>query len=142
MNIIELNLKKIMPKQNQITKLDIARWIAIFPLTIIAILLYIKIIIDSLYRFLPLFFDIGVTNFILNVFNALLIPIIITASAYWLSPKFKFKSTFVIVIIFICLHGLRYVDSTYGRENFISFMPLYALSYLLSLFVAYKIEKK
>jgi hypothetical protein len=142
MNIIELNLKKIMPKQNQITKLDIARWIAIFPLTIIAILAYIKIIIDSLYRFLPLFFDIEVTNFILNVFNALLIPIIITASAYWVSPKFKFKSTFVIVIIFICLHGLRYVDSTYGRENFISFMPLYALSYLLSLFVAYRLERK
>jgi hypothetical protein len=131
-----------MPKQNQITKLDIARWIAIFPLTIIAILAYIKIIIDSLYRFLPLFFDIEVTNFILNVFNALLIPIIITASAYWVSPKFKFKSTFVIVIIFICLHGLRYVDSTYGRENFISFMPLYALSYLLSLFVAYRLERK
>ena len=52
-----------MPKKNQITKLDIARWIAIFPLTIIAILLYIKIIIDSLYRFLPSFFDIKVTNF-------------------------------------------------------------------------------
>lgn len=142
MNIIELNLKKIMPKQNQITKLDIARWIAIFPLTILAILLYIKIIIDSLYRFLPLFFDIEVTNFILNILNALLIPIIITVSAYWVSPKFKFKSTFVIVIIFICLHGLRYVDSTYGRENFISFMPLYALSYLLSLFVAYRLERK
>ena len=128
--------------KSKITKLDIARWISILPLTIFAILLYIKIILDSLYRFLPSFFDIKVTNFILNVFNALLIPIIITASAYWVSPKFKFKSTFVIVIIFICLHGLRYVDSTYGRENFISFMPLYALSYLLSLFIAYKIEKK
>ncbi len=71
-----------MPKQNQITKLDIAQWFAIFPLTIFAIFLYIKIILDSLYRFLPLFFDIEVTNFILNVFNALLIPTITTACAY------------------------------------------------------------
>jgi hypothetical protein len=143
LNAHQLFTKEVMmPKKIQITKLDIARWISILPLTILAILLYIKIILDSLYRFLPLFFGIEVTNSILNIFNALLIPIIITACAYLVSPKFKFKSTFVIVIIFICLHGLRYVDSTYGRENFISFMPLYAVSYLLSLFVAYRIEKK
>ncbi len=131
-----------MAKKIPINKVDIARWIAVFPLTVIAILLYIKIILDPLYRLLPLIFDIKVTNFILNIFNALLIPITITACAYWISPKNKFKATFVIVLIFICLHGLRYVDSTYGRENFISFMPLYAFSYLLSLFVVYKLENK
>ena len=32
-------------------------------------LLYIKIILDSLYRFLPLFFGIEVTNSILNIFK-------------------------------------------------------------------------
>jgi len=132
----------MMPKKIQVTKLDIVRWISILPLTILAILVYIKIILDSLDKFLPLFFDEKITNLITNVINALLIPIIITACAYWVSPKFKFKSTFVIVIIFICLHGLRYVDSSYGRENFISFMPLYALSYLLSLFFAYRLERK
>jgi hypothetical protein len=131
-----------MAKKIPINKLDIARWIAVFPLTVIAILLYVKIILDPLYRLLPLVFDIKVTNFILNIFNALLIPITITACAYWTSPKNKFKATFVIVLIFICLHGLRYVVSTYGRENFISFMPLYAFSYLLSLFVVYKLENK
>lgn len=130
-----------MAKKIKITKLDVARWISIFPLTVLAILLYIKIILDSLYKFLPLFLDTKVTIFILNVCNALLIPAIITACAYWISPKIKFKSSFVFVVIFIALHGLRYLDSTYGRENFISFMPLYALSYLISLFVAFKIER-
>jgi hypothetical protein len=131
-----------MAKKIPINKLDIARWIAVFPFTVIAILLYIKIILDPLYRFLSLAFNIKVQNLILSVFNAILIPIIITAFAYWISPKNKFKSTFVIVLIFICLHALRYLDSTYGRENFISFMPLYALSYLLSLYVVYKLENK
>ena len=130
-----------MAKKIKNTKLDIARWISIFPLTVLAILLYIKIILDSLYKFLPLFLDTKVTIFILNVCNALLIPAIITACAYWISPKIKFKSSLVFVIIFIVLHGFRYLDSTYGRENFISFMPLYALSYLISLFVAFRIER-
>lgn len=132
----------MMAKKIKITKFDIARWILILPLTILAILLYIKIILDSLYKFLPLFFDTKVTHFILNVCNAFFIPAIITACAYWISPKMKFKSTLVFIIIFICLHGLRYVDSSYGRENFISFMPLYVLSYLICLFVAYRIERK
>ncbi len=78
-----------MAKKIPINKLDIARWIAVFPLTVIAILLYIKIILDPLYRLLPLVFDIKVTNFILNIFNALLIPITITACVYWISPKNK-----------------------------------------------------
>ena len=130
-----------MAKKIKNTKLDIARWISIFPLTILAILVYIKIILDSLYKFLPLFLDTKVTIFILNVCNALLIPAIITACAYWISPKIKFKSSLVFVVIFIALHGLRYLDSTYGRENFISFMPLYALSYLISLFVAFRLER-
>ena len=131
-----------MTKKIPISKLDIARWIAAIPVTVIAIFLYVKIILDTLYTFLPLAFNIRVQNLILSVFNAILIPIIITACAYWISPKNKFKATFVIVLIFICLHGLRYVVSTYGRENFISFMPLYAFSYLLSLFVVYKLENK
>ena len=131
-----------MTKKIPISKLDIARWIAAIPVTVIAIFLYVKIILDTLYTFLPLAFNIRVQNLILSVFNAILIPIIITACAYWISPKNKFKSTFVIVLIFICLHAWRYLDSTYGRENFISFMPLYALSYLLSLYVVYKLENK
>ncbi len=131
-----------MTKKIPINKLDIARWIAVFPLTVISILLYIKIILDPLYTFLPLFFDAKINNFFLSALNALLIPIIITACAYLISPKRKFKSTFIIVLIFICLHGLRYLDSTYGRENFITFMPLYFISYLLSLFVVYKLENK
>jgi hypothetical protein len=131
-----------MTKKIPINKLDIARWIAAIPVTVIAILLYAKIILDPLYRFLPLAFNIRLQNLILSVFNAILIPIIITACAYWISPRNKFKSTLVIVLIFISLHALRYVDSTYGRENFISFMPLYVLSYLLSLFIVYKLENK
>jgi hypothetical protein len=131
-----------MTKKIPISKLDIARWIATIPVTVIAILLYVKIILDPLYTFLPLAFNIRVQNLILSVFNAILIPIIITACAYWISPKNKFKSTLVFVLIFISLHALRYLDSTYGRENFISFMPLYVLSYLLSLFIVYKLENK
>ena len=131
-----------MTKKIPINKLDIARWIAAIPVTVIAILLYAKIILDPLYRFLPLAFNIRLQNLIFSVFNAILIPIIITVCAYWISPKNKFKSTLVIVLIFISLHALRYLDSTYGRENFISFMPLYALSYLLSLFIVYKLENQ
>jgi hypothetical protein len=131
-----------MTKKIPINKLDIARWIVAIPVTVIAILLYVKIILDPLYRFLPLVSTIKVQNLILGVLNAISIPVVIAACAYWISPKNKFKSTFVIVLIFICLHALRYLDSTYGRENFISFTPLYALSYLLSLFIVYKLENK
>ncbi len=88
-----------MTKKIPISKLDIARWIAAIPVTLIAILLYVKIILDTLYTFLPLAFNIRVQNLILSVFNAILIPIIITACAYWISPKNKFKSTLVFVLI-------------------------------------------
>ena len=74
--------------------------------------------------------------------NALLLPALITSCGYLISPKLKYKSTLILAIFFIALQTFHYFDSEYVREGSKPYITFFVLSYLVSLSIAYKLDKK
>ncbi len=129
-----------MAKNNQINKLDIARWIAVLPLTIIAIFTFSNVFTGFLYKILPRFFNEEIVSNIAGISNAIGLPFLIIICGYWISPKFKLKSTTILVFLFLLLQVWHLFNSEYARSN--PFIPLFALSYLFGLFIIYKLGEK
>ena len=129
-----------MAKNNQINKLDIARWIAVFPVTIIAIFTFSSIFMGFLYKILPKFFNEEIVSNIAGITSAIGLPFLIIACGYWISPRFKFRSTTILVFLFLLLQAWHLFDSEYARSN--PFNLLFAVSYLLGLFIIYKLGRK
>lgn len=129
-----------MAKKNQITKLDIARWIAVLPATILGIIIFSTLFISMLYQVLPKLTNLNTVDNILGFLNAFLLPLVIIACGYWISPKFKFKSTLILSLLFIILQTLHIIYNEYDRSN--PFIPVFAISYLIGLFVVYRFGKK
>ncbi len=128
-------------KKTQITKIDIFKWIAVIPITILAIIFFERGFIDS---FFSLFHSVDEESLsrIVGITNGLLLPALIVTCGFVVSPKFKFKSSLILAIFFIGLQTFHYFDSEYVREGAKPFIPFFALSYLLSLYFAYKLDKK
>lgn len=125
----------------KITKLDVARWVGVIPLTIIFLILYTSTFIDLLYWFLNKFFNEEMVAHIVGFTNAITLPVIIVFCSYWISPKYKFQSTLVLVLCFAILQLFQII---YRIQNHWSLNPFIALSgaiYLIGLFVVYKLEK-
>jgi hypothetical protein len=129
-----------MAKKTSLTKLDIARWAALIPLTIVAILLYANIFIDALYAVFNKAFDEHTVANIVGFINATSLPALIVTCGYWISPRFKFKSTLVLVLFFSSLQIHYFFDTAYVRNN--PFILFFVISYLLGLLIVYRLEKK
>jgi hypothetical protein len=129
-----------MAKKIQITKLDIARWIAVLPATFLGITLFSNLFIGMLYHVLPKVTNVDTADNILGSLNAFLLPLIIIACGYWISPKYKFKSTLILVILFVAIQSIHLMYNEYVRSN--PFIAVFALSYLLGLFVVCRFGKK
>ncbi len=131
-----------MVKKTQTTKLDIARWIAVLPITVIALTLFATFFIELLYKSLiPFLSEDAVAN-IIGYINALSLPAIIVSCGYWIAPKLKFKSCLILAIIFIALQTWHYFDSEYVRHGVDPYIAFYAISYFISLYFAYKLGNK
>lgn len=129
-----------MAKKIQITKLDIIRWISVLPLAVIAIGIYSIFILDLLYKVLPKFLsDESVANTI-GLINAISLPALIVASGYFVPSKFKFRTSLILTLFFLALQTLHIAYNDYDRSN--PFIPVFALTYFISLGVIYKIDKK
>lgn len=129
-----------MSKKNQITKLDIIRWVSVLPVAVIAIGIYSIFILDLLYKVLPKFLgDESVANTV-GLVNAIALPILIVASGYFVASKFKFRTSLILTLFFLVLQTLHIAYNDYDRSN--PFIPVFALTYLISLGVIYKIDKK
>lgn len=129
-----------MAKKNQITKLDIIRWIAILPLTILAIIVFTNVFTNSLYIMLPRLFSEETVSNIIGIFDAISLPLLITACGYYISPKFKFKSTLFLILAFLLLQAWNLLYTEYARSN--PFIPFFVMSYLCGIFLVYKFGKK
>jgi hypothetical protein len=127
-------------KKQHFTKLDIARWTAVLPLTIILLLLYTSSFIDLLYWSLDKFFNEEVVANMVGLANAIILPIIIAACGYWISPKFKFQSTLILILCFVTLQLFHIIDRINNHWSLNPYISLSALSYLLSLYIVYRIE--
>ena len=131
-----------MAKKTQITKLDIARWIAILPATVIALTLFAAFFIELFYKALNTVLNEDAVANIVGYINAISLPAIIVACAYLISPKLKFKSCLILAIIFIALQTWHYIDSEYVRHGVDPYIPFYGMSYFVSLYIAFRLDKK
>lgn len=126
----------------QIHKLDIARWIAVLPITVIALTLFASIFVGLFYKVLNTFLDEDNAAQIVGFINAFSLPAIIVICTYWVSPKFKFKSCLVLAVFFIGLQAWHYIDSEYVRHGIAPYISFYAASYFINLYIAYKLDNK
>ena len=131
-----------MAKKTQTTKLDIARWIGVLPVTVIALTLFAVFFAELLYKALNTFLNEDAVANIIGYINALSLPAIITACAYWVSPKLKFKSCLIFVVIFIAMQTWHYFDSEYVRHGIDPYIAFYSMSYFISLYIAYRLDTK
>jgi hypothetical protein len=131
-----------MKYKNKIKKIDVLRWIAVLPITILILLIYIIFAIDIAYKFFGIFFDEELVAHIVGLINMLLMPILITASSYFLSPKYKFKSTLVFVLFFLLLESISVGLRIYEHMRLNPYIPLAAMIHLIALYVVYKVENK
>jgi hypothetical protein len=116
------------------------RWAAVIPLTIILLLFYTASFVDMLYWSLNKFFTEEIVAHIVGFLNAVLLPMIIAACGYWISPKYKFRSTLILVICFAILQLLQIIYRINNHWSLNPYLSIAALSYLFSLYVVYKIE--
>lgn len=128
--------------KKSINKLDIARWIAVLPITVIALILFATIFIEIFYKALNTFLNKDTVAHIVGYINAFSLPAIITACTYWVSPKFKFKSTLLFANIFIVFQVWYYFNNEYIRHGVNPYVTFYAMSYLTSFYVVYKLDNK
>ena len=131
-----------MAKKTQITKLDIVSWVAVLPVTIIALTLFAAFFIELFYKALNNVLNKDAVANIVGYINAISLPAIIVVCAYFISPKFKFKSCVILAIIFIALQTWHYIDSEYVRHGVDPYIPFYGMSYFVSLYIAFKLDKK
>ena len=127
---------------SRINKLEIVRWIAVLPITVIALTLFAAFFIELFYKAFNAFFNEDAVGHIVGYINALSLPAIIVACAFFVSPKFKFKSSLILAIVFIALQIWHYIDSAYVRHGIDPYIPIYAISYFISLYIVYKLDIK
>ncbi len=126
--------------KNKLTKLDIARWAAVLPATIIVLLIYGEFS-SWLNKIYLMNFHVKYPFFTIYI-DCIAMPLIVIACGYFISPKFKFRST-LILITFLALkiiHALH--TNEYLKYESNPFILLYLIIASLGLYGIYQIESK
>ena len=89
-----------MPKK--ITKLDIARWVAVLPISVIALLVYGEFSSLMTKAYLTNFHGNGDSSFTLYI-DCIAMPAIMLLCGYFISPRYKFKSSLALTAFYILI---------------------------------------
>ena len=129
-----------MKYKKPLTKIDILRWVAVLPITILIIVIYTTLVVDLFYKVFDILFNEEVVAHIVGITNMILIPILITACGYYIAPKFKFKSTLILVSFFLLLESISVSLRIYEHMHLNPYVSLALISHLIALYVVYKLE--
>lgn len=127
-----------MAKANKITKFDVARWLAIFPVTVLAIILYALVADVWLYKIFLMYFDGKNDGHLFSNFNAFIFALIISLGGYFMSPRFKFKSTLLTISTFSIFFAFFLINNPYVSHRAGSLVIIYLITSFLSLYIIYK----
>ncbi len=131
----------MMAKKIQFTKLDIARWFAVLPVTIIALLIYGEFSSWLNKVYLVNFHGDGDSFFTVYI-DCIAIPSIVLGCSYFISPRFKFKTTLVLISFFALTTTYALLTNDYLKHQFNPFILLYFVTASLGLYSIYQIENK
>jgi len=130
-----------MPKKIQITKIDIARWVAVLPVTIIALLIYGEFSSWLNKIYLVDFHGDGNSFFTVYI-DCVAIPSLVLGCSYFISPRFKFKMALVLISFFALTTTYALLTNDYLKHQFNPFILLYFVTASLGLYSIYQIENK
>ena len=123
------------------TKQDIIRWAAVFPATIIALLIYSEFSSWLNKTYLINFNGDGDSFFTVYI-DCIVIPLIVLGCGYFISPKFKFRSALILISFFALTTIYALLTNEYLKHAFNPFIALYFVTASLGLYGIYKFESK
>ena len=126
--------------KNKLTKLDIARWAAVLPVTIILLLVYGEFS-SWLNKIYLMNFHVKYPFFTIYI-DCIVMPLIVIACGYFISPKFKFRSTLILVTFFVLTVIYSLLTNEYLKYESNPFILLYLITASLGLYGSYQIESK
>lgn len=129
-----------MAKKIQITKLDIVRWAAVLPVTIILLLVYGEFS-SWLNKIYLMNFHVKYPFFTIYI-DCIVMPLIVIACGYFISPKFKFRSTLILVTFFVLTVIYSLLTNEYIKYESNPFILLYLITASLGLYGIYQLENK
>jgi hypothetical protein len=126
----------------KISIIDIVRWIAVLPITILILILYTTLFLDFSYWILGKLFNEDLVSHIIGLNNMILIPIIISLCSYFIPSKEKFKTTLISILLFASIQLLNIIDRFQHHWSINPYVGIAALTYLFCVFVIYRLENK
>ncbi len=126
--------------KNKLTKLDIARWAVVLPVTIILLLVYGEFS-SWLNKIYLMNFHVKYPFFTIYI-DCIAIPLIVIACGYFITPKFKFRSTLILVTFFVLTVIYSLLTNEYLKYESNPFILLYLITASLGLYGIYQIESK
>ena len=126
--------------KNKLTKLDIARWAVVLPVTIILLLVYGEFS-SWLNKIYLMNFHVKYPFFTIYI-DCIVMPLIVIACGYFISPKFKFRSTLILVTFFVLTVIYSLLTNEYLKYESHPFILLYLITASLGLYGIYQIESK
>ena len=126
--------------KNKLTKLDIARWALVLPATIIVLLIYSEFS-SWLNKIYLMNFHVKYPFFTIYI-DCIAIPLIVIACGYFITPKFKFRSTLILVTFFVLTTIYSLLTNEYLKYESNPFILLYLVTASLGLYGIYQIESK
>jgi hypothetical protein len=130
-----------MPRKIKITKLDIARWVAVLPISVIALLIHGEFSSLMSKTYLTYLHGTGDSSFTLYI-DCIAIPAIILLCGYFISPRYKFKSTLALAAFYVLTTVYELLTNDYVLRASNPFLIVYLATMLLGLYGIYKLESK
>ncbi len=127
--------------KNKFTKIDIARWIALLPATVAVLLVYGELS-SWLNKIYLINFHGNGDSFFTVYIDCIAIPMAITTCGYFISPKFKFRSTLILITFFALTTTYALLTNEYLKHEFNPFILLYFVTASLGLYSIYQLENK
>jgi len=126
-----------MPKR--ITKLDIARWVAVLPISVIALLIYGEFSSLMNKAYLTYLHGNGDSSFTLYI-DCIAMPAIMLLCGYFISPRYKFKSSLALTAFYILITIYELLTNEYVLHASNPFLIAYLATASLGLLCIYKLE--
>ena len=123
----------------KITKLEFARWVSVLPISVIALLIYgeFSSLINKAY--LTHFHGNGDSSFTLYI-DCIAMPAIILLCGYFISPRYKFKSTLVLTAFYILTTLYELLTNEYVLHASNPYLIAYLATVSLGLLGIHKLE--
>lgn len=129
-------------------KLDMIRWVFLIPITLLLLISFVNLEVDSESMLLKIFSQKIVSQIIDNSVLVFM-PLIIALCGFYIAPKYKFIS----VVVLMCISFIPYLlsfdmdnsirgVSNFSQINYINFINPLTISILILLFIVYKLEKR